>query len=87
MAAAVVMTANRLGIRVPEDLSVAGFDNTSISQTLWPELTTVAQPFEEIGRQAVNLLGRREDREAGLSATRVVPHEIMIRASTGSAPA
>lgn len=86
MAAAVVMTANRLGIAVPQDLSVAGFDNTTISQTIWPELTTVAQPFEEIGRQAVNLLGRREDRESGLSETRVVPHEILIRASTGLAP-
>lgn len=86
MAAAVIMVANRLGIRVPEDLSVAGFDNTPISETLWPELTTVAQPFEEIAREAVRLVSDGVKRDLSVSATRVLPHKILYRASTGPAP-
>lgn len=87
MAAAVVMVANRLGLSVPGDLSVAGFDNTPISQTLWPALTTVAQPFDEIAREAVRLVSRKDKADDSMSATRVLPHEIVIRESTGSAPA
>lgn len=87
MAAAVVMVANRLGISVPGELSVAGFDNTSISETMWPELTTVAQPFGEIAREAVRLVGDTSKRDGNVSATRVLAHEIIFRGSTASAPA
>lgn len=86
MAAAVIMVANRLGIDVPEDLSVAGFDNTSISQTIWPELTTVAQPFGHIAREAVRLVSDSVKRDLSVSATRVLPYEILFRASTGPVP-
>ncbi len=53
MAAAVVATANRLGMKVPMDLSVAGFDDTIIASTIWPGLTTIRQPVEAMGRAAV----------------------------------
>lgn len=86
MAAAVVMVANRLGISVPEELSVAGFDNTPISQTIWPELTTISQPFEEIAKEAVRLSGDLTVRESGVSATRVLTHKLIVRGSTGPAP-
>jgi len=86
MAAAVIMVANKLGIAVPGELSVAGFDNTSISETMWPALTTVAQPFGEIARQAVDLIGKRRDKDNRMSATYVLPHEIILRESTGPAP-
>jgi len=86
MAAAVVMTANRLGLSVPGDLSVAGFDDTPISQTIWPELTTVAQPFEAIAHEAVKMISNGTKDESGMSATRVLPHELVIRGSTGPAP-
>lgn len=86
MAAAVVMTANRLGLAVPGDLSVAGFDNTPISQTIWPELTTVAQPFEEIACVAVKMTSKTIFNDSGFSSARVLPHELVIRASTGPAP-
>ena len=79
------MVANRLGIRVPEELSVAGFDNTSISQTMWPELTTVAQPFGEIAREAVRLVSDHVKRDLTVSATRVLAHEILYRGSTAPA--
>lgn len=86
MAAAVVMTANRLGLSVPGDLSVAGFDNTPISQTIWPELTTVAQPFEEIACVAVKVISETTLNDSTISSARVLPHELVIRASTGPAP-
>ena len=84
MAAAVVMTANRLGLSVPGDLSVAGFDNTQISQTIWPELTTVSQPFSEIAIKAVRLSDQNRSGNQDVSATHVLPHKLLIRASTGS---
>ena len=86
MAAAVVMTASKIGISVPEGLSVAGFDNTSISRTLWPALTTVAQPFDLIAREAVRLVSDDIKRDLSVAATRVLPHEILYRASTGAPP-
>lgn len=86
MAAAVVMTANRLGLSVPGDLSVAGFDNTPISQTIWPELTTIAQPFDRIACVAVKMTSELNTVDSGVSSTRVLPHELVIRGSTGPAP-
>lgn len=86
MAAAVVMTANRLGLNVPGDLSVAGFDNTPISQTIWPELTTVSQPFAAIAKEAVRLSDAQPAGSSGVSATQVLPHKLLIRDSTGPAP-
>ena len=86
MAAAVVMTANRLGLSVPGDLSVAGFDDTPIAQTLWPELTTVAQPFEAIAREAIKMINEGGSAQAGMSETRVLAHALVIRESTGPAP-
>ncbi len=87
MAAAVVMAANRLGLNVPDDLSVAGFDNTPISQTIWPELTTVAQPFEEIARQAVKSVSMAGPAIGTSSETIILDHELLLRGSAGPAPA
>ena len=86
MAAAVVMTANRLGLRVPEDLSVAGFDDTPIAKTIWPELTTVAQPFEGIAKAAVESMRTMKRTGQSISETLILDHEVLIRASTGPAP-
>lgn len=59
MAAAVVAVAHRLGLDVPSDLTVTGFDDTALATTIWPELTTVRQPISEMARKAVQLLVRR----------------------------
>jgi LacI family transcriptional regulator len=58
MALGVLTLAHRIGLRVPEDLSVAGFDDTSASLTSWPPLTTVRQPLEEMGRSVIDALAQ-----------------------------
>ena len=56
MAAATVAAAHRLGIAVPQQLSVCGFDDTASATNVWPELTTVRQPVADMAREAVRLL-------------------------------
>ena len=55
-AAGVVLEARRCGIRVPEDLSLIGFDDSFLASRSAPPLTTVAQPLIEMGRLAVRSL-------------------------------
>ncbi|MBN1377771.1 MAG: LacI family DNA-binding transcriptional regulator [Gammaproteobacteria bacterium] len=58
MAAAVIATANRLGLNVPKDLSVAGFDNSALALNVLPNLTTVNQNARGLGNDAAALLFR-----------------------------
>jgi LacI family transcriptional regulator len=58
MAAGAISTALRLGLRVPDDLSVVGFDDTELATTIWPQLTTVRQPIAQMAATAVELLSR-----------------------------
>lgn len=61
MALGVMVAAARLGLRVPEDLSVAGFDDMPYAKLVWPELTTVRRPLREMAAAAVDLLLEPED--------------------------
>ena len=56
MALGVLTLAHRVSLRVPEDLSVVGFDDTPASATSWPPLTTVRQPLEDMGRSVIDAL-------------------------------
>jgi LacI family transcriptional regulator len=59
MAAATVAIAHRLGLDVPSDLTVAGFDDAPLATTIWPELSTVRQPIMDMAATAVDLLVRQ----------------------------
>ena len=48
MAAATVAIAHRMGLDVPSDLTVVGFDDAPLATTIWPELTTVRQPIMDM---------------------------------------
>jgi len=74
------------GLRVPEDLSIGGFDDIDLAQATSPMLTTVRQPLEEMGRMAVSLLIRLLERHR-LDALHVeLATELIVRGSTGPAP-
>lgn len=56
MAAGAMAVAHGMGLRIPEDLTVVGFDDTPVATTVWPELTTIHQPVTAMGRAAVSLM-------------------------------
>lgn len=87
MAAGVVRVATRLGIRIPEDLSVAGCDDISLAQQIFPSLTTIRQPLRNMTEAASRALidgSRGAPHDPGLET---IPGTIMVRESTGPAPA
>ncbi len=86
MAVGVMRVADRLGIKIPEELSVAGFDDIVLAKQVFPALTTVKQPLEEMARLAATILLDGESEEVSTKTTRVVPAELKIRESTGPAP-
>jgi len=59
MAAATVAVAHRRGLDVPGDLTVCGFDDTSLAVRIWPELTTIHRPIMEMSRTATELLVKK----------------------------
>jgi LacI family transcriptional regulator len=77
--------ARERGLRVPEDLSIAGFDDADIGQATHPMLTTVHQPLAEMGRMAVTMLVRML-KGHDLDARHVeLGTDLVIRTSTGPA--
>ncbi len=86
MAAGVVYIAHDLGLRVPDDLSVAGFDDTAIARYIHPGITTIHQPIREMTRTAIEYLvirARQPDGgEMDLLARRI-PCRLVIRESVG----
>ena len=84
MASAVVSVAHRRGLEVPRDLSVVGFDDTSASMMVWPELTTLHQPVAEMADTAVEILLREIRQGSGAGRriiNRVLPHRLIMRGS------
>ncbi|MCP8900971.1 LacI family DNA-binding transcriptional regulator [Gilvimarinus xylanilyticus] len=86
MASAVIATAHRRSLWVPEDLAVAGFDDTNIATSIFPQLTTVRQPIEELSSQSVNLLIEvvKADSLLGIKLQKheVLAHSLVQRGST-----
>jgi LacI family transcriptional regulator len=72
--------------RIPDDLSVVGFDDLPVARWVSPPLTTVRQPLAEMGRTAAQMLGEIiEDRP--LRSRRVeLSTELIMRESTGPVP-
>ncbi len=86
MAAGVLRVATRLGIRVPEELSIAGCDDISLCRQLYPSLTTIRQPLDTMAESASRALidgARGKPRAAMLD---VVPATLEIRESTAPPP-
>lgn len=92
MAAAITAIALGQGLRVPTDISIAGFDDTPIASLMWPPLTTVHQPIADMAATAVEIMGdmlrQRRTAAAAQPTIRhyVAPFEVVERGSTGPAP-
>ncbi len=88
MALGVLTAAQRLGIAVPGDLAIVGFDDSRAATLVWPELTTVRQPLAEMAMAAVDMLlsGAARPEPSSAPPLRVLPHRVIVRGST-AAPA
>ncbi len=86
MAIGVLRAARELGLRVPEDISVVGFDDIDVSQHVNPPLTTVHQPIRRKGESAVRLLLSVVQRRDTEPEQLRLETRLIVRASTGPAP-
>lgn len=83
MAAGVIRAADRLGLKIPEELSVAGFDDVALARLVYPALTTIRQPLGGMADRAVSELIAAVSAGVELHGSIVVPAELQIRESTG----
>lgn len=74
---------HQLGLRIPDDISIAGFDD--LPEAGWPsyDLTTIRQPVEMMAMSALDLLMERIDSAAATPQTLLVPGELIARSSVG----
>jgi LacI family transcriptional regulator len=90
MAAGILVAAHKLGLAMPGQLSVFGFDDDVIANAVWPALSTVRQPVHEMGSAAVGLLvhgSLRPSPGAGeIPLHQQIPYEIIERETSGPAP-
>ena len=82
MALGALSWAKRQGIKVPQDLSIIGFDNIALAEFCDPPLTTVAQPRFEIGREAMLLLLDQIQGQNVNSGSRLMDCELILRGTT-----
>jgi LacI family transcriptional regulator len=82
MAVGVVNAVQELGYKVPENLSVVGFDDVRLASFINPPLTTIAQPKYEMGHIATTMLLERIDNPDMSSRQRMLDTELVVRRST-----
>lgn len=77
----------QVGLRVPDDISIVGFDDTLAARTSTPQLTTLRQPLRQMGARAVELLIKPETAPQTKGELIVFPTQAIVRASTVRPPA
>lgn len=82
MAAGVLRVALQSGIRVPEQLSVAGFDDIPLAQQIYPSLTTVKQPLDAMAELATNILIDCFSPNRKTVPPQIIESELVLRNST-----
>ncbi|NEB76619.1 LacI family transcriptional regulator [Streptomyces sp. SID14478] len=87
LALGAVRAARRRGLRVPQDLSVVGYDDSSFMTCTEPPLSTVRQPIEAMGRAAVDLLVAAIQGAQSHPGELLFEPELVVRGSTAQAPA
>ncbi len=86
MAFGLIGYAHQMGVKVPEDVSIVGFDDTPGCDLIWPHLTTIRQPISDMAYAAADmLLSRPGDADAAFnSSSRLLPFELIERQSVRS---
>lgn len=82
----VLMAAKELGMRVPEDVSIVGYDDSRLAVDADPPLTSVRQPLEEMGRLATTLLMQAISGHPVEVKTHLLAAELVVRKSTAPPP-
>jgi DNA-binding LacI/PurR family transcriptional regulator len=85
LALGAVRAARRRGLRVPEDVSVVGYDDSAFMTCTEPPLTTVRQPIEAMGRAAVELLNTQIQGADVPHSELLFEPELVVRGSTAQA--
>lgn len=84
MAIGAITVCKQRGLRVPEDISIVGFDDVEIAEFYDPPLTTIRQPRRDLGRRAMDeLLALLDDRQVETGRNITLPHTLVVRGSTG----
>lgn len=86
LAVGALLEAQRMGIQVPQQLSICGIDNLEIAQAINPGLTTVSLPTQDLGRMAAQHVLSAIAGDA-IAAQSLLPFELVIRGSTAALPA
>ncbi|MED1512495.1 LacI family DNA-binding transcriptional regulator [Bacillus proteolyticus] len=82
LAIGVMKVAKEEGLNIPEDLSIIGFDNTVLSTTTTPMLTTIAQPMKQMGTRVVEMLVEEMKHPKLCKKRLLLTPELIIRQST-----
>lgn len=82
----VLMAASEMGVKVPDELSIVGWDDLFASRLPQINLTTMRVPKRQLGANAAKLLLQRMDDPSAEIETRLVRPELVVRATTGRAP-
>lgn len=82
MAASAVSAAQRAKLRLPEDLSIVGFDDIPNVSWIWPPLTTIHQPIRDMAKQAIEILVDDQARQNPKPSIRSLDYELVIRQSS-----
>ncbi len=84
MAAGVMTAMGRMNFRVPDDVSIAGFDDAHYARSTWPQLTTIRQPIEEMGKWAARILieDQKKLRDGEKGRNVALDFDLIIRGST-----
>ena len=83
LAVAALRALHEKGVRVPEDVSIIGWDNQPFSEFTWPALSTVSPDFTDLGRRAFQLLQQRLSTTETVADSKVRP-KLLLRESTAA---
>ncbi|MFD5464217.1 LacI family DNA-binding transcriptional regulator [Kitasatospora sp. NPDC127059] len=86
MALGLLRALHERGKRVPEDVSVVGFDDIAEASSFIPPLTTIHQDFDEVGRRCVEGVLHQIRNQTAEQGTTLVPTRMVVRASTAAPP-